>query len=266
MAFHEIVLSDFDSLEPLNETRVRGIDQNPLEALSSRFSKLITSPFIVPSEYNIIEVLLIGGGAGGGSTGNSINTGGGGGSSGVAILAQIAVTGGESLSFIIGSGGNGGVSPAGDGSIGGSTSITALSGTTTALGGIGGISSDSANDSGEGGDASHLGFSLKGGDANAGGVGNTAVTKTAVIHGESGGGAFTNGGGAGGAPAGLNLHVSRVITGPMSFFLGDGGDGSGSGAGGNASNFGAGGGGAFAQSSSNGGNGSDGAVFLRRIF
>lgn len=96
----------------------------------------LTNPigtYTIPQNVYEVEVELQGGGGGGGGS-STTDVGGGGGGSGFNVTKRIPVTPGQQYSYIIGNGGNGGLS----GSDGFATTFSLNQSSITALGGKGG--------------------------------------------------------------------------------------------------------------------------------
>jgi len=240
--------------------------------------ELYTTPgtytFVVPAGYTSISAVCVGGGGGGGNDTDPEEPGSGGGGGGLAYQASIAVTPGESLTVVVGSGG-------GSNTAGGQSRIH-RSGTNlvAANGGGAGQSPDNGNAGGTGGTVV-VGTGGAGGAGGATADGNTQGAGGGGAGGYSGTGgtgqdgdltpASTNGSGGGGGGGGQNAGGGGVgILG-----AGTSGNGSGAGTGGlagssgtNGSNSGTlngaggayGGGGAGAAGGDTPGSGANGAV------
>ncbi len=185
-----------------------------------------------------------GGGAGGGATSN--NSAGGGGAGGAYSYSVIGVTYGQTITYVIGGGGNG---DTGTGNSGGSSSF----GGVIATGGAGGGRGNSNNTSGNGGTAS-----------SAGSVGSTIFTG-----GDGGTGSLgtSSGGGGGSAGTGANGTSGLLAVAGIGGLNGGGNGGAGGGSNSNGSNGaipGGGGGGARRGNNNDrdGGNGARGQIVI----
>jgi hypothetical protein len=249
-----------------------------------------TTTFTVPNGCTSISAVCIGGGGGGGGS-DSRSEGTQGGAGGALCYGTIAVTPGEQLTIVVGSGGNGGGS-GNDGSNGGNTSIsrgatallTANGGSggnerstgavgaatytvnttfvTSSGGGNGGGCNGSSNSGGAGGGGAG-GYSGNGGT----GGGGTTGASAGQGGGSGGGGHTTSGLGAGGGGTGILGSGSNGAAGTSGATPTGGGRGSyisgsfptsGTRAAGGA--YGGGGGGYAANANGSGGNGGVGAV------
>lgn len=179
------------------------------------------------------KITCIGGGGGGGAgkSVREVGTGGGGGGSGGTSISLQRLSKNTAYSYVIGSGGTGGIVSTSDGSNGGNTTFTGTS-TVTAGGGYGGQSGDTGKASGGLGGSSNC--YLPGFTGGSGSADVDSETDTTRGSGGSGGG---HGGGAG-------------------TIIAVGGNGT-SGTGG-----GGGGGGGRNKSSFGGGNGGSGAIII----
>jgi len=189
--------------------------------------------FTVPAGIYSIHAYLIGGGGGGGNW-----AGGGGGSGQLIGPLTIPVTPGQTLSALVGAGGN-------QGQGGGTTYFGAY----TAVGG-------STGNNGSGGSGGS-----GGGNGNGYGGGSAVSVPNAYYYLGGGGGGGTAGGGANasgasGGPGGAGTNLQNFGGGINSYFIGGGGQGGGSG----ADTYGSAGygGGEGGGSGSNGSNGIDG--------
>lgn len=169
----------------------------------------------IPAGVTTVKAECWGGGGGGAGGSQSIGaTGGyGGGGGEYAAESSLAVTGGGSVSYSVGSAGSAGAAGAGTGGNGGNSTLTGTSVTVTAHGGsggtisaVGGGGSGSTNtthaNGGGGGNGGSFGsggqFGNGGGGGSSGGIsaGNSGLNATAG--GGGGGAAAVVGGGAGG--------------------------------------------------------------------
>jgi len=256
-----------------------------------------TFNFTVPSYATSISAVAIGAGGGGGGTdggnGNSRAAGGGG---ALSYANNISVTAGETLTIVVGAGGNGGAngsngSTGGDSSIsrGASTLLLAKAGqgggTSTTVNTPGGFNGDGVGDVRWNGGAGGRGSNNSGaggggaagytGEGGTGGYGPSGSETNATVVANSGGGAGGQYGdtgafgGGGGGGVGL-LASGSVTTGTVNTGLGNGGGaGSGGTNGSNAVNgadsgaaggaYG-GGGGSANDDGAAGGNGAGGAI------
>jgi hypothetical protein len=202
-----------------------------------------------------LYVLAVGGGGGGGADWAPHASGGGGGAGAIAHGVFYVNT---STSVTIGSAGNGGTTPYGDGG-GNSGGTTNFGNLLSAAGGNSPISH-----TGPQGNTPGVGQT----GASFGGGGGTAPSGNAVANPRLTIGPGTNGGGGGG---GLVSNSRNASVGAGSG-IGTGGTGSNwsEGNGGNANGYGAGGGGAGGGNAGatqrNGGNGSQGVVYVLRGF
>lgn len=247
-----ILDSEIDAESPITESLMTRLRDNPLSFIGESYTELTGSgTYTVPSNVNLLKVILIGGGSGG--KGGGTTDGGGGGTSGCVYTAYVSTSGGASISYACGSGGAGGINT-GDGSDGGNTTF----GSETAKGGKG---------------AAHLNgppaidqtrtFHLQGGEGSTFTTtdGTDGGVYPSVIHGVAGTKATAGtAGGGGGAPCGLPFSIQTSS-------LGNGGDGSDTEtptSASNATSYGAGGGGGQGTNSnlSDGGNGSAGIIFI----
>lgn len=148
--------------------------------------------FIVPCGVTSLTVAVYGAGGGGGGS-NSSTIGGGGGGAGGYAQATFAVTPGQVVPYVVGTGGIGG-GPAGNGGPGGQTN--AFGGVIFALGGTGGLCENLGGGGGAGGTASLWAINVTGGTGTNGGT---------PQGGQGGGAGGPNGGGGGpGGGAGVN--------------------------------------------------------------
>jgi len=140
----------------------------------------------VPANVTQVGVLMIGGGGGGGAY-----CGGGGGGGGIILRLYVAVTPGQSMAAVIGSGGSG-ATTAGSGSAGGNTTFAGL----TAYGGNVGASANASNGGrgGSGGAGDLRGQS---------GGSSLPINPTAIQNAGGHGGGFGGGTGAVGSLAGV---------------------------------------------------------------
>ena len=256
-------------------TDLSGSSSSAVAVGQSAYTTAGTFTFTVPTQVTSISGVVVGGGGGGGNDTNPDEAGSGGGGGGLAYQASIAVTPGESLTVVVGSGG-------GSNTAGGQSRIH-RSGTNlvAAGGGNPGQSPDNGNAGGSGG-------TVIAGTGDAGGAGG--ATADGNTQGSGGGGAggysgtggrgqdgdltpvSTAGAGGGGGGGGQNAGGGGVgilgTTGVNGTAGGDeigGGAGSGGTAGSNSGvSFGSGGayggGGAGAAGGDTPGSGADGAV------
>ena len=175
--------------------------------------------FVVPANVYEIYAVIVGGGGGGAGSEGDRDEGHGGGGGGALAYGTIPVSPGETLTFTVGTGGNGG-GQGNNGQAGGNTTI-ARAGTVLiqAGGGAGGQAESSA--------------------AAAGGV-SSGTFRTGGGNGGNGGASGTNNGSGGGGAGG---------------YSGNGGNGGGTGAGTNGAGGGGGGGGATNSGQGYGGGG-----------
>lgn len=182
-----------------------------------------TSSFTVPKDVFEISAVVVGGGGGGGGGETGRNQGVTGGAGGGLAYGTFAVTPGEVLTVVVGTGGNGGAAGGGNGTAGGASSISrgatvllqgagggaglerstatvtggASTGTARVGGGAGGNSGGNSTDTGSGGGGA-------GGYSAAGGAGGTTGAGSNSTGGGGGGGGATNSGqGYGGGGVGL---------------------------------------------------------------
>jgi hypothetical protein len=148
--------------------------------------------FTVPCGVTSITIAVYGGGGGGGGS-NSSTIGGGGGGAGGYAQAVFAVTPGQVIPYLVGSGGAGG-GPANNGGFGSQTNV--FGGTLFALGGTGGLCENLGGAGGAGGSASLWAINTPGANGTNGGT---------PQGGQGGGAGGPNGGGGGpGGGAGVN--------------------------------------------------------------
>lgn len=126
--------------------------------------------WIVPAGIYKIVVEAWGAG-GGGAYGTTARHGGGGGAGGGAIKV-FSVSPGDTVSMFVGIGGAGGISPGGNGGVGGDTTVTVNGVTITGLGGEGGYADPPLG--GVGGGANNGDVNLEGGTSMTG-IGNGTV-------------------------------------------------------------------------------------------
>src|SRR6185369_16924138 len=242
-----------------------------------------SSPWTVPSGVTSIKVWAIGAGGGGAGSTNSDGTSGGGGGAGGVAYSQLAVTGGQTLVYSLGSSGIGGTDTANGGN-GGNTSIT-ISGTILrGNGGNGGnfnSGSSAAGGTGTGGTANYSGGTGAGASGDTGGGGGGGLNSgngTAIGPAGGTGGSISDmsglfaalttlsyptvSAGVGGGAGSTNIDA---MNGTSATGFGSGGGGSGY-YGGNGGNgyFGGGGGGAAGYTAVNmrGGNGGAGVIII----
>ena len=208
----------------------------------------------VPNDWNnsnnTIEV--IGGGGGGFTGGFSVGTSGGGGGA-YSKITNLALVGGNPVTYQVGSGGGIGTNGGdtyfnGTGATCSAQSVCAKGGNTGANAGVGGIGGSSASGIGtgnSGGNGASAAGGAGGGGGGAGGpngVGNNGVQSVSAAVGGSGDAGFGGSGGTFGAPGGPGGNGTEFDTSHGSG--GGGGAGSNSGqAGGTGGNYGGGGGG-----------------------
>jgi len=262
----------------VNGSTVIGTELLNMTGVSSTFTNVGSNTFIVPAGVTKISAVLIGGGGAGGGGSNATGGGQGGGGGGLRYVNDFPVTPGQTLTVIVGAGGNGGTGVGGDG---GDSSITGI---VTAFGGKGGAalytgtvgaggdgSGGSGGATGGSGGTATLNAGAGGGGAagysgNGGTGGNGSVTNGGVAGsggGAGGGGAPTDSGSGGGGVGVLGQGTS----GSLSNGVGNAGSGGSNGSLGNTTNgaagglFGGGGGGGDGQSGTvSGGNGAQGVV------
>ena len=241
--------------------------------------ELYTTPgtytFVVPAGYTSISAVCVGGGGGGGNDTNPDEAGSGGGGGGLAYQASIAVTPGESLTVVVGSGGGsntaggqsrihrsgtnlvaangGGAGQSPDNGNAGGTGGTVVVG-TGGVGGAGGVTAD-GNTQGAGGGGA-------GGYSGTGGTGQDGDLTPASTAGAGGGG---GGGGQNAGGGGVGILGTTGVDGTAGGDEIGGGAGSGGTAGSNSGvSFGSGGayggGGAGAAGGDTPGSGANGAV------
>jgi len=262
----------------VNGSTVIGTELLNMTGVSSTFTNVGSNTFTVPAGVTKISAVLIGGGGAGGGGSNATGGGQGGGGGGLRYINDFPVTPGQTLTVIVGAGGNGGTGVGGDG---GDSSITGI---VTAFGGKGGAalytgtvgaggdgSGGSGGATGGSGGTATLNAGAGGGGAagysgNGGTGGNGSVTNGGVAGsggGAGGGGAPTDSGSGGGGVGVLGQGSS----GSLSNGVGNAGSGGSNGSLGNTTNgaagglYGGGGGGADGQSGTvSGGNGAQGVV------
>lgn len=165
---------------------------------------------VVPAGVTGIDVTIVGGGGGGGASAAAASVGaGGGGNGGSIVVASVAVTPGETLTFTRGAGGVGGVGAGVGGTSGGSSTLTGSFGVIQAVGGLGG-NPGSGGTGGAAQSALRAGFLQAPGGSGGSGVsgntgeqsprgdGGTAGSSGSGFGGGGGGGAGLSAGGAGG--------------------------------------------------------------------
>jgi hypothetical protein len=141
--------------------------------------------FTVPADVYAIDVQVWAGGGGGGGSGGGGGTAGGGGGAGYA-RKRIAVTPGQVIAYVVGTGGSAG----GAGASGSTGTVSSFGAFCTAQPGVGGT----LNPSGNGG----AGGTATGGDVNMNGAG-AGTGSASNVQGGAGGSAAAGGGGGGGA-------------------------------------------------------------------
>jgi len=271
----------------VNGSTVIGTEILNMTGLSSTFTTVGSNTFIVPAGVTKISAVLIGGGGagGGGSIGGSGGASGGpggqgGGGGGLRYVNDFPVTPGQTLTVIVGAGGNGGTGAGGDG---GDSSITGIA---TAFGGKGGAANNTGTAVGTGGAGSGGSGGATGGSGGTAtlvsGAGGGGAAGYSGNGGTGGNGSVTNGGdagsggaaGGGGAPSNSGSGGGGVgvlgqgTSGSLSNGVGNAGSGGSNGSLGNANDgatgglFGGGGGGADGNvgSVTSGGNGAQGVV------
>ena len=191
----------------------------PTTLQTQTFTTTGAQSFVVPANVYEIYAVIVGGGGGGAGSEGDRDEGHGGGGGGALAYGTIPVSPGETLTFTVGTGGNGG-GQGNNGQAGGNTTI-ARAGTVLiqAGGGAGGQAESSA--------------------AAAGGV-SSGTFRTGGGNGGNGGASGTNNGSGGGGAGG---------------YSGNGGNGGGTGAGTNGAGGGGGGGGATNSGQGYGGGG-----------
>lgn len=242
-----------------------------------------TYVFTVPNYAPSISAVVVGGGGGGGGSGAD-GEGMQGGAGGALCYGTITVTSGESLTVVVGSGGNGGASGGNQGQNGGNSSIsrgaTAL---LTANGGQGGDerttaavpqstfsinASVTSSGGGNGGgcnamdNGSGSGGGGAGGYSGAGGQGGGTTAATAGQGGGGGGGGrTTTGQGYGGGGVGIfGSGAGNGTAGVLDSSAGGGGSAGNNGTRPNGGIYGGGGGAYDSNTNGAGGNGASGAV------
>jgi hypothetical protein len=242
------------------------------------FTTTGTQNWTVPPGITEISAVVVGGGGGGGGGESGRDDGVTGAGGGGLAYGTFAVTPGETLTVIVGVGGNGGAAGS-SGTAGGASSIargatvllqggggqfgqgratgTRLGGTSTGTerdgGGAGGNSGGNSNDTGSGGGGA-------GGYSAAGGAGGTTGAGSSSTGGGGGGGGATNSGqGYGGGGVGL-LGAGTNGTGGAFNAIGTGGSGGANGTRPAGGAYGGGGGACDDDTNSAGGAGGQGAV------
>jgi hypothetical protein len=250
--------------------------------------------FVVPAGVTSISAVAVGGGGGGAGGSDPTNGGGGGGASALAYVNNIAVTPGETLTVVVGSGGTAGAG-SNVGTSGGLSSIArsatillqANGGTqgnaliinannnggaggtvVTGSGGAGGVGG-SGNSSGGGGGGGAGGYSGTGGAGSAGSTSGNPTGSTGS-GGGGGGGAGSNNRGGGGGGVGLDGIGQNGSGGALIIAGGQGGLGGSNGSfgtfggsvgsGGGGGLYGGGGGGGSDSATATGGAGAAGGV------
>lgn len=231
----------------------------------------------VPVGVTSVKVLVVAGGAGGGW-----QIGGGGGAGGYIYNSSYIVTSGGTVSYSIGSGGNGGTDVTTDATNGGNSVFGSL---TAIGGGFGGVNAyRPAGSGGSGGGSGEVGYSQ--GTGTVGQGNNGGYLNGSGSGGGGGAGAVgSNGSGTSGGAGGIGVDYSSIFGteyGELGYFAGGGGGGSytggtpglgGLGGGGDAisgsngqdgaTNTGGGGaGGDYKGTNRNGGNGGSGIILI----
>lgn len=186
-----------------------------LKETSAQTIQTYTTPgsqsFVVPLGVNSIsaDVWGAGGGGGGTSSGNA-NKGGGGGGGGYRSNSSIPVTPGETLTIIVGLGGNGGNNANGIGGgfsriLRGGTILIAVDGGNGGIrNGVGGTGGAGDVSGGNGGNGSVGGGGLSGAGGNGGNGGNGGPSLGTGIHANGNDGQGPGGGGGGSRSSGNN--------------------------------------------------------------
>jgi len=177
-----------------------------------QFTTTGANAWVVPTGVTSISVVAVGAGGGGGGSEEVDETGGGGGGGALAYVNNISVTPGETLTAVVGAGGNGGPS-GGNGTAGGNSRLErGLTALVEAGGGAGG---QNRNGGGNGG-------AVVIGSGGSGGSGGAGFDRNGEESGGGGGGAggYSGNGGDGGSAAN-----------PTSATSGQGGAGGGGGGG-----------------------------------
>ena len=197
--------TDSYSIERFDLDNTGGVNQGNIPTLlayTDGTSKTFTVPDITADQIYVSAVLVGGGGAGPyGSVDNVKYSGGGGG--GLAHFANLEVSAGDTITYVVGRGGQGpnsyadtgfdGTAPDGE-----DTTLTYGTFVATAEGGLGGRAIGTA----EGGSRSFsntpAGVTTGGGDGGAGGLGGATSSQQNYGGGGGGAGGFDGAGGAGG--------------------------------------------------------------------
>ncbi|MEY2974466.1 MAG: hypothetical protein RIR49_886, partial [Actinomycetota bacterium] len=266
-----------------------------------QFTSTGTRTWKIPDGITMIDYLVVGGGGGGGARPSSGEASGGGGAGGMLTGDDRDVSSaGDSLSIVVGAGGDGASSSAAqDGNDGDDSSISGSGLSIVALGGGGGAGDNSTggydgNSGGSGGGAmgtqvGSVGSSNGSGGAGEPGQGNSGGSNYSITGrpagggggaGGAGGNASASGGGTGGAGRSSSITGTTLVYAAgggggvtsSSFTPGQGrddgaftvsGDGGRSASGQSASDGRGGGGGGGGGNGGSGGNGGNGVVVLR---
>jgi len=210
-------------------TNTRSFSITVKEPVVQEFTSTGSGSFSVPTNVDIVDVLVVAGGGGGGW-----DRGGGGGAGGLIYRPAFPVTPGGSISYTVGAGGSAGVGPNPGNEQGGTGQDSTFGGLTSKGGGGGGYgpANPAGTDGGSGGGAAGTGGASTGtqpqqpGDSGTYGFGNAGAAGTPSLEGTGGGGA----GGAGfntSSPAGGDGGVGKQydISGTQVYYAGGGGGG-----------------------------------------
>ena len=241
--------TDSHSIKRFDLDNTNGVNQGTIPTLlayTDGTSKTFTVPDIPADQIYVSAVLVGGGGAGPyGSVDNVKYTGGGGG--GLAHFANLEVSAGDTISYVVGRGGQGpqsysdtgfnGTAPDGN-----DTTLTYGTFVATAEGGSGGRlnSSGAAPGGSKSFSNTPAGVTTGGGDGGVGGLGGASSSQQNYGGGGGGAGGFDGAGGAGGNGV---LYDGSSAAGDGSNGVGtqSGGGGAGSGGGSSSKNGGSGG-------------------------
>jgi P2-related tail formation protein len=166
---------------------------------TTQFTTVGTINWTVPAGVTSINAVLVGGGGGGRIFSGTYHAGGGGG--GLRTITNLPVTAGETLSIVVGAGGNGGSNP------GNGASSSIMRGTTTLVYAGGGTNGyHNGNQGGPGGTGTAFGTGPSGGTiaGGDGGAGGTTTSSYSAGGGGAGGYSGTGGRGAGGSSGGIS--------------------------------------------------------------
>lgn len=238
------------------------------------------STFTVPSGVSTVTVKAWGAGGGGGNGSSSTGKGGAGGGGGYA-QADISVTGGESLSISVGTGGTSGTGSSQGGNGGGFSAVLRSTTYLVQAGGGGGGGGSLGTSSGDGGAGGAGGGATAangtvGEGTSAGGLGyggSTTLTGTPSDGGTAGTGGAAGASGAANAGGNAGGSVSTTCNSAVTLTGGNGGTGAGgmggndttacaNGGGGGGGRFGGGGGGSTSTTNRGGGGGGGGSSLV----